>query len=293
MDLRFSQRMGQSPISKPIQLTSIDNDLRNSLWNAVKMFVLDKQNKHKLSSLDKITQMETFSRVLWLDYYKLPIDTIPNNSEAHIRNVFYMSKWFEIYDFIEFTIAMEDGYGGGFRINTTEYINYCNLILQREFSGYRIIQRQFAPITNEQEINSISTAIDSTSVFTQLAGANIHLKAALNKLSDKQNPDYRNSVKESISAVESIAKVISEGSNDTLGSALDKIKGKAKIHPAMERGFKSLYGYTSDGSGIRHALMDESEVDFNDAKFMLVSCSAFVNYLITKAEKLGMFKAGA
>ena len=105
---------------------------------------------------------------------------------------------------------------------------------------------------------------------------------------DRESPDYRNSIKESISAVESISKVLSTGSRDTLGGALDKIKGKIKLHPALEKGFKQIYGYTSDTDGIRHALMEEPTCDFEDAKYMLVSCSAFVNYLIVKADKAGI-----
>ena len=35
-------------------------------------------------------------------------------------------------------------------------------------------------------------------------------------------------------------------------------------------------------SGIRHALTENDKVDFHDAKFMLVVCSAFVNFV--KAE---------
>jgi len=45
----------------------------------------------------------------------------------------------------------------------------------------------------------------------------------------------------------------------------------------------ALYGYTSDSGGIRHALSDEDVTPtFEDAKFMLVSCSAFINYLKAK-----------
>ena len=67
-----------------------------------------------------------------------------------------------------------------------------------------------------------------------------------------------------------------------------EIKGKLKIHPSLEKGFKAIYGYTSDGDGIRHALSDESNSDFEDAKFMLVSSSAFINYLIAKSNKAGL-----
>ncbi|AYM99371.1 hypothetical protein [Chryseobacterium sp. 3008163] len=73
-----------------------------------------------------------------------------------------------------------------------------------------------------------------------------------------------------------------------MGGALDKIKGKLKIHSALERGFKQIYGYTSDTDGIRHALTEDNNCDFEDAKFMLVSCSAFINYLVIKADKAGI-----
>lgn len=73
------------------------------------------------------------------------------------------------------------------------------------------------------------------------------------------------------------------GSKATLGQALKALEGKTEIHPAFKNALSSLYGYTSDASGIRHALIEEENVDFADAKFMLVSCAAFVNYLKSKS----------
>ncbi|MEY3444095.1 MAG: hypothetical protein RLZZ519_2376, partial [Bacteroidota bacterium] len=124
--------------------------------------------------------------------------------------------------------------------------------------------------------------------FTSLQGCNIHLTAALRKLSDRENPDYRNSIKESISAVESIAKTISEEDSKSLKPALDKIKKPLGLHQALVTAFGSLYGYTSDEGGIRHAMMETNTSDFEDAKYMLVSCSAFINYLIAKCAKAGI-----
>jgi len=51
-----------------------------------------------------------------------------------------------------------------------------------------------------------------------------------------------------------------------------------------------LYGYTSDEDGIRHAILNDPELGFAEAKFMVVSCSAFVNYLIAKGEAGGLLK---
>ena len=46
-----------------------------------------------------------------------------------------------------------------------------------------------------------------------------------------------------------------------------------------------MYGYTSDKSGIRHNSGLDENTTFEEAKYMLVSCSAFLNYLIQIYEK--------
>lgn len=284
--MKFSQRIGKTPTTKNIQIESLDEELKNGLWNGIKTFVIDHLEKHK--NYSKESEYEMFCVILWHNYYKLSIDSIPeyyHKSEAFIRNSFFNGEWYASYDLLEFLVNLECN---SFQIDNENFKRFCNEILEREFAGYRIIDDKISPITNMHEIEEIENAINQSGHFTSLKGANIHLKSALEKLSDKKSPDYRNSIKESISAIESVAKVISKNEKDSLGAALDKIKGKIKIHPALEKGFKQLYGYTSDSDGIRHALMDEANCDFEDAKYMLVSSSAFINYLIIKANKSGI-----
>ena len=91
-----------------------------------------------------------------------------------------------------------------------------------------------------------------------------------------------------LSAVESLCNLITGSKKSTLGQALKLLKQKIEIHQALEKSFSILYGYTSDADGIRHALLEDTNLDFEDAKFMLVSYSAFVNYLIEKAAKAGI-----
>lgn len=58
------------------------------------------------------------------------------------------------------------------------------------------------------------------------------------------------------------------------------------IHAGLKSAFNMLYGYTSDANGIRHAGdIGGPSSTFEEAKFMLVSCSAFVNYLIAVSAK--------
>lgn len=285
--MKFSQRQGITPTTKPIQVESMDTDLRNGLWNGVKLYVLDAQAKSIRYGGGEI-QFDTLCKIIWHHYFKLTLDSIPEyhyQCEDYIKERFYKSQWFEVYDFLEFFIGLD---ASQLNLNHLKFKEFCNGIFERDFSGYRFIEDQISPIVNEHEIKEIEDSIAVTHSFTSLRGANIHLTQALAKISDRKNPDYRNSIKESISAIESVAKIISNNAKDSLGGALDKIKGKIKLHVALERGFKQLYGYTSDSDGIRHALTEEHNCDFEDAKYMLVSCSAFINYLVIKADKAGI-----
>src|SRR5207253_6756654 len=123
---------------------------------------------------------------------------------------------------------------------------------------------------------------------TPVAGARAHLSSALGLLADRKKPDYRNSIKESVSAVEAVCRAVTDNNKATLGDALKAVQSKVGLHAALKAAFSSLYGYTSDADGIRHAMLDEPNLAFADAKFMLVACSGFVNYIVGKATDAGV-----
>lgn len=73
------------------------------------------------------------------------------------------------------------------------------------------------------------------------------------------------------------------------GKCNKKIKDKGvHIHFAMEKAFACLYGYISDENGIRHGGIDFTSAPAEDAKYMLISCFVFINYLIEKWTKIKM-----
>ena len=134
-----------------------------------------------------------------------------------------------------------------------------------------------APITSEEEIKAIEKALDGSKNNIEM-----HLSKALKLFSDREQPDYRNSIKESISAVEVLCRELTGES--TLGNALKKLESRGiAIQSQLKEAFIKLYAYTNQpNTGIRHSLMDDDATyhpSYNEAYFMLVSCSAFINYL--------------
>lgn len=209
----------------------------------------------------------------------------PNNSIVKKRNaeklekyILNSDKWYTIYDFIERYLNMLDK-------NTSNKMTQAfNNILEDEVSAYRILDRKAIPVINKTELNTIEEAKN-----IKFESVNTHITKAISLYSDRRNPDYENSIKESISAVESLCCIITElnGSKATLGKAIKKLKDKGiHIHTAMETAFSSLYGYTSDENGIRHGGIDFTNAPSEDAKYMLITCSAFINYLIEKLSKI-------
>ncbi len=155
-------------------------------------------------------------------------------------------------------------------------VDRINWEFKRLNFAYRIVDDLIVEITSEEEIASIQQALDisQNSVKT-------HLHTALVHLSTKPVGDYRNSIKESISAVEAITREITGENNINF----KKLEEAGVFVPIVLRdSFLKLYGYTNDKTtGIRHALMEDTNAPTADeAIFMLVSCSAFINYLTKK-----------
>ena len=259
----FSQRKGRKPVSEVIQIDSMNSELRNSLWNTltVELWLHDQSLNHRL--------IELFSAALWSDFFKKPIDSRPKDNDlilAHIRERFFGCEWFEVYDFLEFVV----GY-----FKSELQLEPFNRTLERELSGYRFVSGHITDITNTQEREMLETALADS----RFAGVDAHLQQALDLYAKRENPDYRNSIKESILAVESMARIVSEKPKATLSDALKAIEKNGLLHEALKDGFIKLYGYTSDADGIRHAMLDEPTLTAADARYFLLSCTSFVNYL--------------
>ncbi len=265
----FSERKGLKPVSEIIQFDSMNEALRNSLWNALDV---------ALWSTDDFIyrqygqpHIEPLSKSLWFHYFKKPIDSRPDRASkilAAIREYFFSCRWNEVYDFLEFIVS-------AYERSKPRLPEFLNSFLERELSGYRFVAGHIADVTSQEEL----TMIEEAARDSRFAGVSAHIQRALELYADRENPDYRNSIKESISAVESIARVVSGSQKATLGDALKAIKKSGQLHPALKEGFLKLYGYTSDEQGIRHAMLDEPNLTAADARFFLVSCSSFVNYL--------------
>jgi hypothetical protein len=284
--VRFSERYGYTKIRDLVQIDSIDEPLRNALWSLLKIHIWD--DVHYRSGMyggyylsdDSNRLLRHLCEHLWFDYFKKPLDQIDNRWTKvleELRVYFFQCEWYEVYDFIEFVATNYPKYE--FR---GAFMQHCNAVLEKEVSAYRFVDGLLSRITEQEQLEEIELALEKARGPVQT-----HLRRALELLSNREEPDYRNSIKESISAVESLVAKTIGADKGTLGQLIKKLEDDIGLHPALRGAFGNLYGYTSDEGGIRHAILESQGIGFEDAKFFLVVCSAFVNYVEAKVAARG------
>lgn len=270
--MKFSDQIGITKPNTIFQKDNINDDLKNSLWNILTSSVF------LIGGYDVLDD-NWFNRfrhnyaMVFQYFFKKPLDQMGSTDEeryALIRKWYFSCKWHDIYNLLEFIVDKID--------NRLEYI--FNDVLISEKSAYRFVEKKLIPITDEVEIESVK---DAANLINKFSGPREHIRRALVAFSKKPTSDYLTATREAISAVESMAKVISGNEKGTLADALKSMEKQKTIHPALKESFMKLYGYTSDEKGIRHALLnDETDVDESIAHFMIVVCSAFLNFAISR-----------
>ena len=274
----FSERKGLKEFSNIVQTDSLNERTRNKIYSAFEKEFINLSERAYERSVD---YDERFVYYLYTEVFSLVEDDIPEGYNdkydyeevlTTIRNIFSSYEYNEVFDFVESIFSAFDYAEIDKRFSPLEtkkyFIKSIEKIFKEENVNYRVINDLITDIVSETEINSINEALTKGKTVTQN-----HISKLLYK-----NQDYDNSIKESISAVESECQIVTGNDKATLGDALKKLP--TTVHKSLIEAFKKIYGYTSDANGIRHANgIGEGDSTFEEAKYMLISCSAFVNYL--------------
>ncbi len=260
MEKRFSERIGAVSGRDVFQIGSMDQGLRNRLLNCLM--------RHGPSRRNGTTDRPSVSaRLIWDGFLKLPLHQLSVKLlEDVFKSRFGIGAWHEVYDLIEFVCKECPAY--------TALPGNFNVVLEEEMAGYRFVGTTLTPITSEQEIAAVEGALSH-----DVDPVRDHIAKALELLSDRTSPDFENSMKESITAVEALLRDITGKKNATIGQAIKKLRPTTKYQTALIDSMEKVYTFTNS-SGIRHAANEGDEKQERAlASFMLVWCSAFISYM--------------
>ena len=305
--MRFSERMGYRKPKPMMGREEVDDALRSAIWNyfwsrfKLEDSVFYETNPGWPNNEEGVTEYgkkiltpiyrELLKRPLPWSLGAVNICEIKKDLKDFLfpssgASFFEADEWYHIYDFAELLAgpflsdALEEERARlnflGERGEEFNFLKELNAILEREKSPYRFVGNKLALVTSKTEIAEIEAALEGPDLVRK------HIEQALALYSDRKAPDYRNAIKEAISAVEAAARIVSGEENASLGAAIKKLEKQGEVHSAFAKGVSSLHGWSSDT--VRHAAKDgQPEIGEPEARFTLVTCSAIANFLLSKA----------
>lgn len=278
----FSRRHGYEPLPEAMRLESLSEELRIELWNCLRSLLIDKTETAYTTYF--IDDGKRFVERVLGRLTKRPEDEINTDYETttnFIKSLLLQQDFNSVLDLVE--IAANDHACG------RQFAEQVHRLFEQHAASYRFdISRsplQFIPRGSKEQGEAIQQAVD-TLRQAHMDGASAHLRTAAEAMNGGR---YADAVRNSIHAVESVARQIDPKAAKTLGPALKSLKDSGVLpHEALAKAFQALYGYSSDEQGVRHALLETNEANFglDEAMFMYGACASFAAYLVSKHRQI-------
>jgi hypothetical protein len=262
----FSERTRLQTL-RDLSADAIEPGLRNRLWNVI--------HASYFSSPAWSADLNAFVDRLWDEYFKWPQDSIPHATVLQkIRDYYFHAEWNQVYDFIEFCASAfpESESNAGFTVKV-------NSVFTQELAPYRFLGQRLVRVASPEEFDAIEQALATVDL---LEGVRERLHRAFDLLADRRTPNYEASIRESLEGLKALQGFLGESAPKFLRGMADAVEsglpclGRSEKPPLIKRIWWGL-------SGRRNARREEA--GFEDAKFALVVCSAFVNYTVGRAAR--------
>lgn len=220
---------------------------------------------------------------IWADWAEMTLDDFDQHERidryAHnhdhtlsvLKKIYWDipdSKHYRIYELVEMTCNSLEA------SRRRDFVGDINSVLEENISVYRFSKGRLERTMSDLEHSSVKKASRISTKSKE------HVEKAIRHMNPAK-PDYEASISESIKMVEHTAQALG-GKGGGLNSLVGNISERLGLHPAMQEQFSQMYKFANKTS--RHSEAgEEYDPDSNDAKAMLVWCSAMANYLADKA----------
>ena len=274
----FSQAQGYEEIPGPLKLEELPKDARTRIWNLFFVHLKKTMSTEMMGGswiggdwAPVFQAAHTKFDVRALDDWRTDFEPFCKNLRTRIESL----PFNKVFDLIQFVLR-HPRCPHGFVTEMRRTFVDSHLAYTIDVGPPPTI---FPAATPEEG----AAIVKSLQLLRQadLDGSAAHLRKASECINEG---DWAGSVRESIHAVESVARQLDPEAAQTLGPALKSIERRGALHPALKKAFDKLYGYTNNEQGIRHAHLGQMDarVGQDEAVFMLGACASFASYLWRK-----------
>lgn len=191
-----------------------------------------------------------------------------------LATLFEQIAWDELCDACE---IIWDWFSGSERPDLADWFsNSLNDLFARNYFGYELRDGQIERVGARSQEEAIA---DARGILhdPELKGPDEQYQKAIGFYNRRPEPDCENCVKEAVSAVEGVARIVLGDHSITLSDALKRLRKEKDVHATLISMLEKLYAYRGDAEGVGHALTGDKEVRNEEAEFVLgVSASAIV-----------------
>lgn len=274
----FEQAEGLDPVPAQLKPKELSSRLRAGLWAAVHAALVQATQNLEWAKPVLKQPWRGMLQNLHIWHHHKPADEYSYQVEPQMKTLkaAVMHGPFEqVYGTLQYLLRCRDC--------PRQFHQDIKAVLAHCHAGYRLIDGPpptLVPVSSEEEARASVEAFVALNTSGAYQGAKVHFVSASSHLTEGE---WRDAIRESMQAVESVARVIT--GEKTFALALKVLESRWKIHGALKAGFGKIYDYTSAEQGLRHPLLDDptAAVDEADAMFMFGACATFVTYLIRKS----------
>jgi hypothetical protein len=215
-ELTFAQAEGAVPLPRPLKLREVSKELRALLWERIVTF-LDR-------STDAIGEIQDpWCDILrddfvyrchgWADEFQPRI----RFQMPALKYLFSSGGYVKIFDFIQFVLRH--------RLCEDDFRDEIAAVFELSRAAYTIVDGDtICPIGSEEDATTIATAFASLS-GTEFHGARQHLKNAADLLTAGK---FAESIRESVHAVEAVARMLDPAAASELGPAISALESMGR-----------------------------------------------------------------
>jgi len=211
-----------------------------------------------------------------------PWDFDPQSSIGALIEHLKCCEWANFFDFVELIhkllIACDEMVPFGEGDHADNYKNKVNSLFEEDGIGWRLsdnseLFKQMPRVTKHSSDAAQKLLQD------KFFPARIHFKKAETYLY-RYPTDQANSIKEIISAIESVARVLTPKAQ-TLGDSIKILKNDEHFSQHLLDALKNLYAYSNATPLIRHGHPDNGQPTTAEAELAFSAGTAFILYLIS------------
>lgn len=283
----FSKRFGYTPIKDDEILEDAPIWVRKSYETKVLDIFVNRVRYGTNHGREVITHGLVNSwNIEWDLIVYLRLNSEPDPERPFIYDFLENCEWYHFYDFVEFIAIKLKEVESDSTNEKYGFLAYRNAV-NDHFSNTHVVWRmnEYGRLKKESTkvLDDKLQAIENQ-LTDEFEPAREHYKKA-ERYSNERPLDPENSIKEIVSAIESVGRVIYPRAT-TLGDVVKELRTSKLIPQRLITVVEKFYAYASDEPAVRHGAPVGSRVLLDDAEFAMHLGAALIQYLISARKRL-------